>query len=266
MKRLKVVLLAVLFSIGSSLLHAQTFYSVIVNVVPDGFRIPLLGLVNIGTGSLSTVEMGLFNWVSDDFAGFQAGTINIVRGDVNGVQAGLFNMGGEIRGLQIGLINIASNSDKGIPIGLISIVRDGYHAIELGASGGSAIHLDLKLGVEQFYTSIIIFYNPVDKDKSFGCGLGLGSIINLGEKFYLNPEINSMANFNYDEHMLLSLDTLFGWNITEHISITAGPQFVLHKRFGDNNYLAPMFGILEKNISDTSRIFMAARAGVRVRF
>ena len=255
-------------------------YTFFLNIAPDGSTFPLVGLANIARGSHSPVELGLFNLAGGNFSGIQMGLTNITlgntsgiqsgltnisTGDVAGAQVGLFNLSRKITGVQFGLLNIADDAENGLPIGLLSIVRNGYHALEAGASGMSAIHLDLKLGIEKFYTSIIVLYNPLD-ERPLGCGMGFGSIININSKLFFNPEINAVNRIDLDNHLNVGLAPLFGWNITKNISITAGPELAMQIRYSGSDYPSPLFKFFDFGINDNSRMFMAARAGVRIRF
>jgi hypothetical protein len=262
--------------------YAQNvIYSGFVNIASEGFNVPLIGLVNIAKGNHRLMQIGLFNWTQGNFGGFQTGLsnitggnvsglqlglANITAGDVTGVELGLVNITKKITGLQIGLLNLVDDAEDGFPIGLLSIVRNGgYHAIEAGVSGNAAAHVALKLGVEYLYTSLFVFYNPV-KDNVIGFGGGLGSIINISKPIFLNLEICSASPLPLNDQLNLNLDLLFGWDISSRLSIVAGPSVVMQWKNGNDEYDAPMFKLLTHDFNNESRVFIVAKAGIRLRF
>jgi hypothetical protein len=248
-------------------MYAQNvIYSGFVNIASEGFNIPLIGLVNIAKGNHQPMQIGLFNWTQGDFGGVQTGLANITVGNVTGFEIGLVNIAKRITGLQIGLLNLVDDAEGGFPIGLLSIVRNGgYHAIEVGISGNTAVHVALKLGVEKLYTSLFVFYNPV-KDNIIGFGGGLGSIINISETVFLNPEISSASPLPLNDQVNMDIDLLLGWHISSRLSAVAGPSVVIQWKNSSDEYDAPLFMLPAHDFNSKIRSFIAAKAGIRVRF
>jgi hypothetical protein len=244
----------------------NVMYSVFVNIAPEGFNVPLIGLVNIATGNHRPMQIGLFNWTQGDFGGLQTGLANITVGDVIGFEIGLVNSAKKMTGLQIGLLNLVDDAENGFPIGLLSIVRNGgYHAFEVGISGNAAVHVAFKLGIEKLYTSLFVFYNPV-KDNIIGFGGGFGSIININETIFLNPEISSANPLPLNNQLNMDIDLLLGWNISPRLSAVAGPSVVLQWKNDNDEYDHPLFKLPVRDFNSESRAFIAAKAGIRVRF
>jgi hypothetical protein len=251
----------------ASQVYAQNvIYSGFVNIASEDFNVPLIGLVNIAKGNHQPLQIGLFNWTQGDFGGFQTGLANITAGSATGFEIGLVNIAQGITGLQIGLLNLVGDAEGGLPIGLLSIVRNGgYCAIEASISGNAAAHVALKLGVEKLYTSLFVFYNPVE-DNIIGFGGGFGSIINISETIFLNPEISSSSPLPLNDQLNMDIDILLGWNITSRLSVVAGPSVVIQWKNDNDEYDAPLFNLPAHDLNGETRIFIAAKAGIRARF
>ena len=275
-------------------------YTFFVNYVVEPFPFPLFGFVNIAKGNHNTAHIGYVNWNSRDFSGFQAGFVNTVSGDLNGVQAGFVNTAAgytrgvqagfvntavrevqglqlgfvntsvqKINGMQIGFINYADSIENGIPIGFISIVRNGgYRAVEYGFTEFHPLGLGLKLGVEKFYTSIFVSYNPVEENAQnhFSTGFGIGSIIPINPRFFFNMELNAYTSIDTENNQLLSLTPLFGYKPNNNFSITLGPTLSWAHTPGDVESQRPVFKILEHTINEKNSIFFGVRAALRIHF
>jgi len=140
MKKLAVIIV-VLLAFGVRLTaqgkEGMTIYTFVVNKVPDGFNIPLIGLFNLAQGSHTSVHIGLGNTNEEDLTGVQIGLFNLIGGRTDGSQVGLINTSGErVRGLQLGLINAAGEGVKGAQVGLINAteVTDGVQLSLVNAS------------------------------------------------------------------------------------------------------------------------------------
>jgi hypothetical protein len=73
------------------------FYTLFVNIVPEQFRFPLIGFVNLAWGSHASPQIGFVNSNQKNLSGLQAGFINASGGDFQGLQAGFVNTKGSIR-------------------------------------------------------------------------------------------------------------------------------------------------------------------------
>jgi hypothetical protein len=262
-----------------------TVYSVFVNVVNEPFRFPLIGFVNVGIGNHKSPQIGLANVNTGSFSGSQTSLVNVVGGDFNGAQISLANIASkEIKGVQVGLLNVAKRSTRGvqigllnyvdsaesvIPIGLLSIVRQGgYHAIEYSFSEFYPINVGYKIGVEKFYSTLYLAYNPFDEisKNRFAWGLGIGSIIPITNSFFFNPELNSISATGKNTNSLLSIVTSFGYKFSDKLSITAGPSVTWIGRSDSETFQEPFFTIINNEIDKDNSIVVGLRFGLRYRF
>jgi hypothetical protein len=269
-------------------------YTVFFNTVNEQFKFPLIGFVNIAAGNhnlpqigfvnwntkhFSTVQLGFLNTVGGNMAGLQLGFVNTVAGSTGGLQLGFVNTavnnldGAQIafvniakqtNGLQLGFINYTDSYEKGIPVGFLSIVRNGgYKAVELGVSDISPFNLSFKIGVEALYTSINVSYNSFRdgiRDQVIW-GVGFGSIIKLGETFFINPEVISYNTINERFQRYLSVVPYFGYKIIPNLSLVAGPSIVWTST--DKNTESPFYSIIKHSINDSNEIYLGARMGIR---
>jgi hypothetical protein len=274
-----------------------TAYTFFVNIVNEQFRYPLIGFINVARGSQSLSQIGFINWNQNNFSTLQWGFVNTIGGDMAGLQAGFVNtvadsMRGfqfgfintviksfeglqlgfvnimkQLTGLQFGFINYTDSIERGIPIGFLSIVRDGgYKAIESGVSDISPFNVSFKIGVEKFYTSFIVAYNPFREGirEQIILGAGFGTIIQLGETIYLNPEITSHHGINEDFQNYVSFIPYLGYNIIPNLSITAGPSLVwAYNNKGLENHF---YKIAAYSINDKNKLYAGARMALRFRW
>jgi hypothetical protein len=269
-----------------------------INIVGGSHNSPQVGFVNWNQNDFATLQMGFVNTVGGDMTGLQMGFINTVvksfngaqlgfvntavGKDVNGLQLGFINttinkFGGaqisfvnitkQLNGLQFGFINYADSIEKGIPIGFFSIVRNGgYKAIEIGVSEISPLNLSFKIGVEKFYTSFIVGYNPFRDGipEQITWGAGFGTIIQLGKTFYFNPEITSHNGVDGNFINYVSIIPYFGYNIISNISIVVGPSLVW--AYNNKSIENPFYRIIEYSINDKNKLYLGARMGIRFRW
>ena len=274
----------------------------------DGLQV---SFVNTTMGNLSGVQASFINTTIGNFSGIQAGFVNTTVGEMTGPQAGFVNTAiGRVTGPQIGFVNVATqgvrgfqlgfvnytdNIEDGIPIGFISIVRQGgYQAIEYSFSEFHPVSAAFKIGLEKFYTNLLIGYNPtteVFKRDGFAYygvafGMGFGSVLPIGKIFFFNPELNwlSSSPVRDDEESYLGLNFVsfvpsFGINIGKHFSITAGPSvtwasaYIYHPDADDwmdavdtnVSMPRPLFGY-NHEITPNQSIVIGARAALRLRF
>ena len=299
MKKIGVV---IVFSMFSTVVFSQgtSIYSLFVNVVNEDFKFPLVGFVNIAKGDHKSPQIGFVNVNSGSFTGLQTGFINMVGDSLNGAQIGFVNTvikgtnGAQIsfvnnaindvhglqlgfvnisakklNGLQLGFVNYADTIVKGIPIGFLSIVRHGgYKSIEYSFSEYYPVTIGFKTGVEKFYTTIFVAYNPFQKLEmnSFAMGLGLGTIVPIKKSFFFNPELSTLNTFGKNNNQLTSFIPFFGYNFNPHFGITAGPSVTWNKNNDYSDLLKPFLKIANFEINDNNAITVGARVGVRYRF
>ena len=248
--------------------------------------------------TVNGVQSGFVNTAFNDLYGWQGGFVNTAR-EIKGAQTGFVNTafsGGQgaqagfvnvsvkkLRGMQIGFVNYADSIEDGIPIGFLSIVREGgYHAIEYSFSEYMPFNLAFKIGVEKFYTTFNAAINPFNEPgtKAFAFGLGMGSIIPIGNLFYFNPEFSHLNVYKlreidvrkdewnmWEENTnILTFAPYFGFNIFKNFSIFAGPSVSWAYNYGGKNKAEPFFAIYNHEINDKHSIVVGARVGLRVKF
>jgi hypothetical protein len=277
--------------------NGSNLYTFFVNIVNEQFRFPLVGFVNIADGDHNSPQIGFINWNQNNFKTLQMGFVNTIGGDMGGFQLGFVNtIGGEnagglqmgfvntsvnkfsgaqisfvnvtkqLKGLQLGFINYADSVEEGIPIGFLSIVRNGgYKAIELGVSEISPFNLSFKIGLEKFYTSFTVAYNPFKEGirEQIILGSGLGTIIRIGKTFFFNPEIIFHNSINGNFQNYTSFVPYFGYRLMSNLSIIAGPSIVW--TYSNNNEMQePFVNILKYDINERHKLFLGGRIAVRI--
>lgn len=301
MKKIISVVVFIISITTTGFSQESTFYSFFVNIVSEPFRFPLIGLVNIAKGNNSFPQIGFINVNTNNFTGLQTGFVNTTSGDFSGAQIGFVNaVGGgfygtqigfintavkegqglqlgfvntsaqKLNGVQIGFINYTDSIENGIPIGFISIVRNGgYKAVEYSFSEFYPVNLGLKLGVERFYTSITVAYNPFEEiaSEQFSVGFGTGSIIPISNSFFFNPELNSLFSFwGNNNQQLTSFIPYFGYNLSKFLIITLGPSVTWVRSGNDSGIQKPLFSLYEYGIDQKNSIVVGARVGARLQF
>jgi hypothetical protein len=259
--------------------NSANLYTFFVNIVNEQFRYPLFGFVNMAGGSHNAPQIGFVNWNQNNFAGLQLGFVNIAGGNTTGFQMGFantavngidgaqisfMNVTKHLNGLQLGFINYVDSIGQGIPVGFLSIVqKGGYRAIELGVSEFSPFNLSFKIGLERFYTSFIVSYNPFEDGvrRQIMLGAGLGTNIRLSEKFFINPEIISQNTINGSFQEYLTFVPYIGHTIISNLSIVAGPSIAwVHADKGTERIF---YNISRHSINDADKLYFGARAAVR---
>ena len=273
-------------TIGSNLNGAQVGF---VNTVANDIKGSQVGYVNTARSNLEGAQVGFVNTVVNDIKGTQVGFINTAAGNIKGSQVGFVNTSAgsgdfqvgfvntaakKLKGIQIGFVNYAESIEDGVQIGFISLVRHGgYKAVEYSFSEFYPVNIEIKLGVEEFYTNIIAAYDPFENPfkefvpKQIATGFGFGSIINISDYFFFNSEVNILSSsFSKENNLLLSYTPFFGFNINKYFSITVGPSVTWVHAFNNAELQKPVFKIMEKNIDENDSIVIGARAGARFRF
>jgi hypothetical protein len=270
------------------------FYTVLVNIVNEPFRFPLIGLVNIARGSHNLPQIGLFNWNQNNFYTLQLSLANTAGGDTVGSQIGLVNTAGgtmrglqlgfvntavnkingaqisfvnvtrRLRGLQIGFINYTDSIESGVPIGFLSIVKNGgYKAIESGVSELSFFNVSFKIGIKELYTSFIVSYNPFRDtiQDQIIWGAGFGSLIPLGETFFLNPEILSYSTIHGSFQQYVTVIPYFGYTIIPQLSVVIGPSVTWVSAIKDIEN--PFYSMAHFTLNENNKLYLGARMALR---
>jgi hypothetical protein len=269
-------------------------YTFFLNIVHEQFRVPLIGFINIAGGSHSSPQIGFVNWNQNDFKTVQMGFVNTAGGNIAGTQIGFVNTalksftglqlgfvntsmeklsGAQIsfanitrqmRGFQFGFINYADSIESGMPVGLISIVKkNGYRAIEIGVSERAPINFAFKIGVDAFYTTINVSYNPHEagiREELF-VGAGFGSIAPVTKRFFFNPEIMAMNGIDEYSFEYIHFVPYFGFNLTSHLNILIGPS--LSWAWSDGKIREPFIAIMEHKINESNSLVFGGKIALR---
>jgi len=123
-------------------------YSFIVNKVPDGCNIPMIGFVNIANGNHKSADIGFINYVNKDFTGAQVSFINTVGGNCKGAQIGFVNTTvkdnvgpqvgfinttmKEFSGAQVGFVNSTFKKATNIQVGFVNTCADSLKGAQIG--------------------------------------------------------------------------------------------------------------------------------------
>ena len=280
-------------SVTSSVRGAQVGY---VNTAAGDVNGAQVGFVNTAIGEVSGAQVGFVNTATKDVDGLQVGFVNtavgdcnaqigfvnVATGDVNGqvgfvnitagevdAQIGFVNTARKLNGLQLGFVNFADTIENGVSIGFLSIVRQGgFRAVEVGISEFHLVNVGFKLGVERFYTTFSISYNPFEdyRSKSFATGFGFGTIVPINDSFFFNPEIIGSTSWSRNTRNLTSFVPHFGYNLGNHFSVTLAPSVTWSRSPRNMDLLEPIFYVANFEIDDRNAIVVGARLNLRVRF
>lgn len=237
------------------------------------------GIVNLNNGSLKGVQIaGISNVNNGNLEGTQvSGISNFVNGDLSGTQIGLVNKAKNVKGFQLGLINVANDFESGVPLGLFSFVKNGYHAVELSTSDAIYTNLNFKMGVDKLYTIYKVGFTAGQDDNYVTYGLGLGTKINLTDRFNLSIEGSSnhiiKSGFTPNFDLLCRADVAVRYNLNKHFSVFAGPSFNVYLSEYDldseSTALKVPYSLYSKNWwnnNGSTSIWIGGTAGVSVAF
>ncbi|MFV0290605.1 MAG: RNA polymerase sigma factor [Mangrovibacterium sp.] len=230
-----------------------------------GFQ--LAGLVNQTSGHTNGMQIaGIYNYSGEYLNGMQlAGMFNYTNSDVNGMQlSGIMNYNGENlkgmqlalvnytrsnRGFQLGLINIADSiGEKNAALGLINIFKHGgYREIEVFSSDYMLVGANFKLGSKRLYTIFSLGYqntaqsyyshdensisNLIVNDGLLAIGAGIGTILEVSPKFWIQPEAytytyNAWGEKMYSDQTIQShrMKIAFRYNINSKFAFSLAPS------------------------------------------
>lgn len=192
------------------------------------------GVYNYTNERLKGLQIGgIFNYANWDAKGMQlAGVMNYTGGEMNGMQLSLINCAKTVRGFQLGIVNLGDSISKNsAALGLISIYKHGgYREFELFASDYLLLGINFKLGSKRLYTIYSAGYNKASMSQ-FAFGVGLGTIIEAGKRFWIQPELytytynQSMASlYNNESQQSHRIKLGLRYNITPHWGIMLAPS------------------------------------------
>jgi hypothetical protein len=248
-------------------------HNFIINVVPNQYNKPLIGIANFAKGNHKGFQNSLFNWNQINFKGTQIGIINIIGGSLTkvqvgvgnfcrdslkGIQIGIINVVKNRKGIQIGLINYSDTVTTGIVIGYISIVRKGYQAIEIGVSEMFPYNISYKIGLKRQYSSFNISGSKKLEYPVFG--FGFGSIISLKRAFFINPDFMFQNGIFKSKQSILSLVAKLSYGISKKIHASAGPSLVWNRSRSTTTGLnSEMYSIYNNSINYRNNLLLGFR-------
>jgi len=244
----------------------RVLYTGFVNVVPDKFKFPLIGFINVAQGSQKNLHLGFVNTTGNNFSGAQISFLNIAGGNTKGVQVGFVNKTKTLRGLQLGFFNYAESVEKGVPIGFFSFVKNGgYRAVKVSMNEMYPMNLSFDVGVKKFYTTIVGSYNG-DLKKKYALGLGFGSIIDIYRNVYFNPEaiIQSTDVNNISNNRILSLRPQVGFKLFSNIDVLCGPSLVWQNAEGQAVLNKPFYSLFKTAPDNKNNLIGGANISLKL--
>ena len=243
-------------SIGNNALGLQVGF---INSIGDKIQGSQVGFIN-AVQKMEGFQVGFIN-ASQNLKGLQVGFINGVE-RILGAQIGFVNATRILTGLQLGFINKVETVTHGVPIGFLSFVRHGgYQAFEFSFNEMYPYNGSYKIGMGKFYTFPLVSYNPKLSDP-WAIGFGAGSIVQMNEEVFFNPELISQTVVSGDFQQITSLGLNFGHAFTENLDFLAGPSVVWNKTTTNE----PLFSLHNWDIDADNRIHVGLRAALRYRF
>jgi hypothetical protein len=206
--------------------------------------IQVAGIHNHTSAKLTGLQAaGISNYARENAQGIQvAGIANVSTRGIAGVQiGGIVNYAKRVKGAQIGLINIADTSD-GVSIGLINIVRTGYNKISIFTNEVLNFNVALKTGSRRLYSIFLAGINPSSNNKAFTYGYGLGTELQLGNRFSVNPEATCQYLYlgnKRNTNLLNKMSLQANMKIVKGLTVFAGPSFAVYysnQEYGISGY------------------------------
>jgi hypothetical protein len=115
-----------------------------------------------------------------------------------------------------------------------------------------------KIGLPKLYTSFMVAYVP----DGVAAGIGFGSILPIGGKFFFNPEINSLTTVNKYPQQYVSLLPRFGVKLNNRLSIVVAPTGTFTHTAKEHNLKSPLFQFCSHDVNDYQQFFWGGYAGV----
>lgn len=228
-----------------------------------GFQV---GFTNILGNRSDGIQIGVTNVTGNAMHGLQVGFVNILGNKVEGMQIGFLNKIHELSGIQLGFVNLDDTVAKGIPVGFFTLIKKGgYQALEIGTSGMFPLNIAYKTGLKRFYTSIVASYSPVS-NQHFALGMGIGTILPLGNKLSFNPEILSQTVLFSSWNQIYSLNLNLAYALSSKLSITAGPSFVWNHLNSGTDFQGPFFSIYNTKPDSENNLLIGLKAALIYQF
>ncbi len=116
-----------------SIKHEITIYTFVLNQVPENFKYPAVGVINLAEGNQKGLQLGFSNINYKNFEGAQIGFTNAIGGKTKGAQIGFVNASKtRVEGVQVGYVNMAGKNVKGMQIGFVNASKDELEGAQIG--------------------------------------------------------------------------------------------------------------------------------------
>jgi hypothetical protein len=227
------------------------------NVAPKMKAIQLAGVFNHSHSGEGIQAAGIYNYNRENFYGIQSAGLFNASHSIRGVQisslfnvsnqvegfqiSGLLNVAKKVKGSQISIINIA-DTVIGIPFGVFSFVKKGYKKIEVSTNELLFLNIGFRTGVEKLHNIIFAGINVIPARPILTMGYGLGTLININQKWKFNSDINTQLLYNYqlNEIGFNAINKLFigaEYKVSKKVSLAFGPSInLLMNDFSNNKY------------------------------
>jgi hypothetical protein len=187
------------------------------------------GVVNYAHGVVGVQVAPVTNASLGEVHGLQLSLANVALKGAHGAQLGLANVALErVRGAQIGLVNVAPNAD--FALGLFNLMWEGRTHLSTWSDELGFVHVGVKHGGDHWHNSYHVGYRIVGDEVVFAWGLGLGAHLPLGERFFMDFDLqsHSLSDGSFDDldsiHMMPRFSLTFGWRIVPRFALFAGPS------------------------------------------
>lgn len=162
-------------------------YTIIYNVVPDNFRYPLIGFINLAEGNHKGLQVGFVNTTMRNFEGLKVGFVNTTLQNSRGAKVGFVNTTRQnAEGLRLGYINTTLGSYKGATIGFVNTTMENTEGLQLGF---------VNIAKKELNGAQIGFINVADSIPN-GIPIGFLSFVEKGGYRAVEVSVNELYTLN----------------------------------------------------------------------
>ena len=218
-------------------------YTLLYNVVPDQFKFPLFGFVNIAKGSHQGFQLGFVNTTVKDFSGLQIGFVNTTLGNSLGAKIGFVNTTrGDAEGLRLGYVNTSLGNSSGAMMGFVNTAAEKTEGLQLGF---------VNVARKEMSGAQIGFINVADSISN-GAPIGFLSFVKKGGYRAIEASVTELYPFNIAFKMGVPrfysfLQGSYYHNYTDPFAFGFGFGSLIP--LGRNFYFNPEFGNISPLVS-----------------
>lgn len=162
-------------------------YTVIYNAVPNNYKYPLFGFVNLAQGNHQGLQVGFVNTTLKNFEGLQVGFVNTTLGNSQGAKIGFINTTRQkAEGLRLGYINTTLGDSYGATMGFVNINMENTEGLQLGF---------VNIAKKELTGAQIGFINVADTISS-GVPIGFLSFVEKGGYRAIETSVNELYPLN----------------------------------------------------------------------